>query len=376
MTAYLSPVDSSCFCFLNAAAPTSENHAVLLAVADTAQREMMVHCLTGEGLEVLQAGQDGNGLFPLCSRHRPWLLIADLECMAKHYESFHACRQRACHPLTLLLAPLDEPKRTAHFLTLAADDMLPNPCPEALFRLRLNLLLRFRQSPAARPGGTVASQRAPNIRHLFHAATSHGSEVFLVGQGKGGHQIVFTGDLNGCGRATTRTVLCLAQHFTDALRRHDGITEVVRYIHYGLLENLPGISVPAIAMELDPAHKRLKLWNGGLPDALAWRHGEQALQALPSHSPALGAVKHGLDKTLHELPLHTEDRLYCYTASLHATRMDTEWLKTRLAGTPPAERFHHIHAELVNRLAEASPGQQDISFAEIAPYDRRSQPRH
>lgn len=375
MNVYLSPAESLCPCILNATVAAGESQAVMLAVADTEQREMMLNCLVGEGLEVLQASLGGDDLFSQCSQHRPWLLIADLECMASHYDSFHSCRQRACHPLTLLLAPLDEPKRTASFLTLAADDMLPSPCPEALFRLRLNLLLRFRQAPSLRSSGTVASQRAPNIRHLFHAASSHGSEVFLVGQGaKRGHQIVFTGDLNGCGRAATRTVLCLAQHFTDALRRYDEVAEVVRYIHYGLLENLPGISVPASVMALDPAHKRLKLWNGGLPDVLAWRHGGQTLQPLPSHSPALGAVRRGLDKSLHELPLHAEDRLYCYTESLHAIRMDTEWLKTRLANTPAAERFHHIHAELDNRLAETAPG-QDISFAEIAPYDRRRQSR-
>lgn len=372
--------EHSCPCATQPSSAAGASNTVLLAVADAAQREMMAGCLASEGLAVLEAAGDGSDLFPLCGQRRPWLLIVDLERMAGQYELFHACRQHLCHPVTVLLAPLDKPHRTAHFLTLAADDLLPDPCPEAVFRLRLNLLLRFRHHQTKHPapalsGGAVASRRAPNIHHLFHASTPHGSDVFLIGQGaKHGHQIVLAGDLNRCGAAATRAALCLAQNFSDALRRHSDVVEVIRLVHFGLIENLPGISVPAMALELDPAKKRLKLWNGGLPDALVWQHDEETLHTLPPHSLPLGEARHSIGKELHELPLQQDDRLYFYTESLHTARITPEWLKTSLAGMPAPERFRHIHTELDNRLAENQPG-QDVTFAEIAPYDRRRRPR-
>ncbi|TAN51909.1 MAG: hypothetical protein EPN21_05300 [Methylococcaceae bacterium] len=363
------------------------SNAVLLAVADAEQRAMLTRCLEDKDMEVTAAADDGSDLFQLCGRHGPWLLIVDLERLERLHQGFHACRKHLCHPKMLLLAPPEEPHRTAHYLALAADDLLPYPCPEALFRLRLNLLLRFRhhhpetlpfrttRSTPAWSGGTIASQRAPNIRHLFHSATPHGNEVFLVGLGpKRGKQIVLAGDLNHCGASATQAALCLAQNFTDALRRHDDVADVVRLVHYGLLESLPGISVPAMALELDPARQRLKLWNGGLPDALVWRHHAEVLHPLPLRNPPLGEARRDVGKELHELPLQRDDRLYLHSESLQTARHEPEWLKTRLAATPPPQRFQRIHAELESCLAQNQAG-QDVIFAEIAPFDRRRAPR-
>jgi len=128
----------------------------------------------------------------------------------------------------------------------------------------------------------------------------------------------------------------------------------------------------AVLLELSADHRRLRIWNSGLPPVLVKRRGGKGYERINSHSLPLGvAVGEAFDTRAQERELHPGDLVYAYTDGLtEAENIDGEmWGIERLEHflertdlqTP---RLPALIDAVLEHVARA-PASDDISVVEI-----------
>lgn len=365
----------------------------VLGVATLDEREILRQCLEEEGFSTV-VGRDVSQVREACERQRPWLLVIDLDWFAAGFEAFWASRHAADYPHVLLLAPLGQEARVTHYLLLGGDDMLFNNCPVDLFRLKLqqfkhleNLQRRLAalddgrsaDAPDLSPA-TLVRRHSTNIRHLFSPTGRHSSNLFLVANASNGSQFVLAGDLSGCSASSGRLAACLADTYFEHLSRSENFSDLLCHLDAVVAEHLPESSVPALLIESSLAQGRLRWYSGGLPAALLWREERGELEVLSAQHQPLGMIGRKCACVPAECPLRADDLLYHYTAGLLDVCGDAkrDWgapeLRACLFTSPASKRFDSVKAKVDAFLLDGQP-RADISFAEIAPFDRRGSVR-
>lgn len=376
----------------------------LLAVGHTKDREMISACLAEYKIQVLCASKN-DSLEDLYRRELPQWIVMDLDWPRNGEATLRQLRRlrpRKGFLHLLLLASARQQQRAEQSMRYA-HDLLYRPCSAILLRAKLRQvillykmherLVRDRQRAADtayqlgcyQSAGEILNtlvepcrQYYPNIKHLFLPASSLSGDLLLVEYPPGGNQYVLLGDVTGHGFTAFMATLPLTQYYSEFTRKSSHLGELVRELNQLMCRHLPtGVFAAVAVVELDPLRRRLRLWNGGLPDALIWRAGRNSLEPLSSTNCAMG-ITQDINTAFHEIYLEADDCVYLYTDGLIEAHdaQGQQFGRARLEacllqGHGSYERFDRVCMELSQFTAGAN-AHDDVTFIEIAPHLAKS----
>lgn len=340
-------------------------------------------------------------LVRLCQSEKPDIAVVDMGCIEnpsttlKSLRTMHI-RQRI--PYIALLVNGAQKKVLTKCIRYV-HDVISKPCSISICRLKLGqaiLINQLRQRIAGHRNreqkiadelehyqlaeeilDTIAEpcrQHYSNIKHFFRPASKLSGDILLVEQLPNAHQYLFMGDITGHGLAASIASLPITQCFSEAVNQGLSMDEIVISLNRLICDQLAGnVFCAATIIELDHQDRRLRLWNGGQPDALIWRQQDQCLQSLPSNSCSLGLSTRQINPQWDEILLEECDRVYLFTDGLIEARDAQHKLfgKTRLEAYLKAcddmdERFDRVCMALSQFTNGAEPS-DDITFLEILP---------
>jgi DNA-binding response OmpR family regulator len=116
---------------------------------------------------------------------------------------------------------------------------------------------------------------ASNVRYFLSSLAVFNGDVLVAAMRPNGSMMVLLGDFTGHGLPAAIGAMPLASTFYGMVSKGFSMTDILREINGKLKNILPvGIFCCATMMDINFRKKRLKIWNGGLPDCFVYHHQE------------------------------------------------------------------------------------------------------
>ena len=217
-----------------------------------------------------------------------------------------------------------------------------------------------------RPG----SLDLPGLRHWRASMDVVNGDLLLAAHRPGGGHYLLVGDFTGHGLSAAIGALPVSQLFYRECNRGHGVADIVSALNQLLLQSLPtGFFLAACLVEVDE-EGRLRIWNGGAPDALLLDADGHPTHRIPSGDLALGIV--ASDHL--ELIVHTFHEPHCARLVLYSdgvietrNRAGEEYGEARLLAALTAadgNTIGHVRKRLEAFRGDA-PRTDDITLVEL-----------
>lgn len=163
---------------------------------------------------------------------------------------------------------------------------------------------------------------ANNIRYFLSSLAVFNGDVLVAAMRPNGSMMVLLGDFTGHGLPAAIGAMPLASTFYGMVPKGFSMTDILREINGKLKNILPvGIFCCATMMDINFRKKRLKIWNGGLPDCFIYRQQEGMITAVKSTHLPLGVLSNRAFKDNCEyFELQKDDRIFVWSDGIHEAR--------------------------------------------------------
>ena len=163
---------------------------------------------------------------------------------------------------------------------------------------------------------------ANNVRYFLSSLAVFNGDVMVAAMRPSGSMMVLLGDFTGHGLPAAIGAMPLASTFYGMVPKGFSMTDVLREINSKLKNILPvGIFCCATIFDINFRKKRLKIWNGGLPDCFLYHHKDARTTPIKSTHLPLGVLSSRAFKDDCEyFDLELEDRLYLWSDGIHEAR--------------------------------------------------------
>ena len=214
---------------------------------------------------------------------------------------------------------------------------------------------------------------ANNVRYFLSSLAVFNGDVLVAAMRPNGSMMVLLGDFTGHGLPAAIGAMPLASTFYGMVPKGFSMTDILREINGKLKNILPvGIFCCAIMMDINFRKKRLKIWNGGLPDCFIYHHKDAKITAVKSTHLPLGVLSNRAFKDGCEyFELEKDDRIFAWSDGIHEARntegdmFGEERLKDVFdRNTIPAHLFDQIIAEVQGFVGKGE-ADDDLSLLEI-----------
>jgi DNA-binding response OmpR family regulator len=214
---------------------------------------------------------------------------------------------------------------------------------------------------------------ASNVRYFLSSLAVFNGDVLVAAMRPNGSMMVLLGDFTGHGLPAAIGAMPLASTFYGMVPKGFSMTDVLREINGKLKNILPvGIFCCATIMDINFRKKRLKIWNGGLPDCFVYHHNENKVSPVKSTHLPLGVLSNRAFKDNCEyFELQEEDRIFVWSDGIHEARnaqgemFGEERLKDVFArNQTPDYLFNEIIAG-VQQFVGSREKDDDLSLLEI-----------
>ena len=163
-----------------------------------------------------------------------------------------------------------------------------------------------------------------NIRHYMSPLAVFNGDVLVSEMSPNGSMVVMLGDFTGHGLPAAIGSMPLATTFYGMVRKGFSIPDILREINQKLNEILPvGFFCCAICVDINFKERRLKVWNGGLPEAFLYRVKEHEYELLPSKHLPLGVLSNqSFNGDCDTFQLEEGDRIFMWSDGAFEARND------------------------------------------------------
>ncbi len=374
----------------------------ILCVDDSLTNRLLLDAiLAKEGHRVVQA-EDGRQAVAACHAVRPDLIIMDV--MMPGMDGYEATRliKAACGdrfvPVIFLTAASNEAQLAA-CIASGGDDFMTKPLNRLILLSKVHAMTRLRemhelaqaqarelsdlnghllheQEVAKRVYASVMRSAAfarEDIRHRLTPASIMSGDLLLAAEKPDGSVCAMLGDFTGHGLAAAAGALPAAEAFLSMAHKNYGIDRIAWEINRKLRTILPtGLFCAACLIEFNPAQGRLAVWNGGIPDALLFRHDHGISHRFPSTHLPLGLHDpSAFDSELSVHEVHPGDHLLLSSDGIiEATNaVDDRFGQARLEACLTPGGAGPIGFEVVNRALADFCGEtiprDDIALFEL-----------
>lgn len=372
---------------------------ILIVDDDGDSRALLQRFLRGEGYELIVAtgGREGVERF---AETEPDIVLMDVMMPGMDgYEATRAIKAAAGQrfvPVIFLTAVHDE-KALARCVECGGDDFLTKPYSRVILLAKIDALRRVRglyhtlraqhdqlahhehrlrreQELAERVFTRIMRRgrvEAHNLRYLSEPAAISNGDLLLAERAESGHQYVLLGDFTGHGLSAAMGALPVSQLFRRQVAEGTGLEAMVAEINDALREILPtGMFFAAALLEYVPERMGLRLWSGGLPDALLRRAEGGPIEHIDSRNLPMGVVgSNELEPKVKSLQVARGDRLYLYSDGVVEARdMEEELFGVdrleKCVRSAPEGAFDDIVGTL-ERFRGNHPQDDDITLLEL-----------
>lgn len=214
---------------------------------------------------------------------------------------------------------------------------------------------------------------AGNVRYFLSSLAVFNGDVLVAAMRPSGSMMVLLGDFTGHGLPAAIGAMPLASTFYGMVPKGFSMTDILREINAKLKNILPvGIFCCATIMDINFRKKRLKIWNGGLPDCFIYHHRDRRVSAVKSTHLPLGVLSSRAFKDNCEyFDLEKEDRIFVWSDGIHEARNSAgdmfgeERLKTVFSDNQQPEKLFDEIIERVQHFVGSHEKDDDLSLLEI-----------
>jgi len=130
---------------------------------------------------------------------------------------------------------------------------------------------------------------AANVKYLLSPLAVFNGDVLVAGIRPSGSMMVLLGDFTGHGLPAAIGAMPLATSFYGMVQKGFSLVDVLREINQKLKSILPiGVFCCACIVDMDFVKRRIKVWNGGLPDCYLYREKTGEIETVRSTHLPLG----------------------------------------------------------------------------------------
>ncbi len=331
---------------------TNQVLKVLIADDTDSDRLILETIVRKEGHQVVSA-VDGLEAVAAFQRESPDLVL--LDAMMPRLDGFGAARQikaiagERLVPIIFLTSLIDTDS-LVQCLDAGGDDFLSKPYNRVILQAKIKSFNRMREmhnmmitqrdqialhNEHLMQEQAVAKQVFDNIAHtgcldagnvqyfLSPLAVFNGDIIFSAFR-PSGNMLVILGDFTGHGLPAAIGAMPLASTFYGMAHKGFSMLDILREINKKLKSILPiGVFCCATMVDINFRKRKIKVWNGGLPDCYILRAETGKMEPIRSRHLPLGVVgdKDFKDDCLHyELALN--DRFYMWSDGILEARND------------------------------------------------------
>lgn len=283
---------------------------ILVAEDSAADRLILQSMLMSSGHDVLLA-EDGQQAIDSFETYRPDLVFLDV--IMPNVDGIIAAREikhRAGDELTpvIFLTSLADAESLATCLDAGGDDFLSKPYNQIILDSKIRAFARMRemhqslmlnhkhliqeQNIAKQVFDKIAHAGTLNleyIRYYMSALAVFNGDVLLADVSPRGSLYMLLGDFTGHGLPAAIGSMPLASTFYGMVGKGFTMSDILREINQKLYQTLPvGFFCCAVFVDIDLKRMRLRVWNGGLPDSILYRHRDKTFERIKSRNLPLG----------------------------------------------------------------------------------------
>ncbi len=212
-----------------------------------------------------------------------------------------------------------------------------------------------------------------NIRYHMSPLAVFNGDVLVAEISPTGSMMVLLGDFTGHGLPAAIGSMPLASTFYGMVHKGFSISEIIREINAKLHQILPvGFFCCATCIDINFMKRRIKVWNGGLPEGYLYRNESRTYERVSTNYLPLGVLSRKEFKadTL-RLDLELGDRFYMYSDGItearneHGEMFGEERMHAVMnEGKDDADLFSTIMNTVQDHIG-SSDKEDDISLVEI-----------
>lgn len=217
-----------------------------------------------------------------------------------------------------------------------------------------------------------ASLALPGVRWHYRPAEALSGDILLGGERPDGSLLFLLGDFTGHGISAAIGAPVLAGRFHDAVEAGETAEGLLSALNREFRRTLPpDMFLAAVLIELDPAQRRIGVWNGGMPAlALCGEAGPAAV--FPSEGLPLGVAASAGDAPAYPLAYRVVlpgEALYaCSDGVLEGVdeqgRFEGQELAALLGEAPAGGRLEQLQARIA-RAHRLSRERDDATLLEL-----------
>ncbi len=303
----------------------------------------------------------------------------------------------------IFLTSLSDQESLVECLESGGDDFIPKPYNQAVLKSKIKAFGRLR-----RMHSTVLEQKAQieennrhliqeqtvakqvfdkiahtgcldmgNIKHYMSPMAVFNGDVLVSEISPNGNMVVMLGDFTGHGLPAAIGSMPLASTFYGMVRKGFNMPDVLREINQKLNDILPiGFFCCAICVDINFKERRMKIWNGGLPEAFLYRSESNTYDLLPSKHLPLGVLpSNSFNGDTENFQLDYGDKLFMWSdGAFEARNRDGDMFgedrlhKVLYENAGDSQLFDRILSSVHSHIG-ASEKDDDMSLVEIEMQD-------
>ncbi len=285
---------------------------ILVTDDEASTRVLLRSLLTRGGHQVVEAA-DGLEALKVFEREQPDMVLLDVVMPGMDgYEVARQITQRLAKNFVpvIFLTANDDDETMLKCIDSGGDDVLMKPVNGVLLLARIRAMQRIlslyvsledyhsrteEELQLARHVFSMITQRMknfiPGLGHWTRSAGHLPGDLILYDTTPSGLIYAMVADFTGHGLSAAVGAIPVADIFFALTRKDFALEDIIVEINRKLRQIFPvGHFCAAALVSSDPAHGRVKVWNGGLPAALLVSQDRKVLARFPSRNLALGIV--------------------------------------------------------------------------------------
>ncbi|VUD56403.1 Chemotaxis protein CheY [Thalassocella blandensis] len=325
----------------------------ILVADDSATDRLILETIVSKAGHVPVGASDGKEAVEAYQREAPDLVLLDvLMPNMGGIEAAKIIRELAKEDVVpiIFLTALNDIQSLVECLESGGDDFIPKPYNQTVLgskikafgrlrRMHRTLLQQKEQIEANNlhliQEQTVAKQvfdkiahtgclNLGNIRHYMSPLAVFNGDILVSEMSPNGSMVVMLGDFTGHGLPAAIGSMPLATTFYGMVRKGFSIPDILREINQKLNEILPvGFFCCAICVDINFKERRLKVWNGGLPEGFLYRLKDDEYELLPSKHLPLGVLSNqSFNGDCDTFQLEEGDRMFMWSDGAFEARND------------------------------------------------------
>jgi len=319
----------------------------ILIVDDEVTNRMVLNAmLKKDGFTVLMA-ENGKEAIEIFEKENPDLILMDVMMpVMDGYEATRIIKSSVGErfiPIFFLTAMTDE-KALAKCIESGGDDFLTKPFSRTILRSKIDALLRvkniytklqeqhaelvYHQQYIEREHEIAErifkriirsdTLNVSNIKYLLSPVALFNGDILLVSPKPKGGQHIMLGDFTGHGLSAAIGAMPVAEIFYSMTEKGYSIQDIATEINSKLHKTLPtGLFCAACIVDIDTENNKISVWNGGVPEAIAYSAEKGIKKIFKSTHLPFGVVSSSSFKNdIQIMDAEPGDRIYLYSDGL------------------------------------------------------------